>query len=279
MTQVQLPPLSACVTRILLLSGFPQSLKTRDIQQAFSDWDNVQGGFKIKWINDTSLYVVFADPTVAKRAYLQTLFSPPAAFHSATTGQVAKVRPYDGSDAQSVIQAVNTRNNNPTHTRGHSSRASVSVGGGIAGIQARMGGGNGHRSISASMSFDHGQQQQLQQHNHQISIPPPGAGNGLGREPSPTLPNLPTQPTLNSLISSSLSSSEQLSDASTTSGGPGDGNGNASSGPRIGNPGKRMLAHSLGRRHPNLARSASGEDLHARVRELQKGLHGISVTE
>jgi hypothetical protein len=62
----QLAPLSACVTRILSVSGFPKELRTKDINQAFSDWDNVQGGFKVKWIDDTSLYVVFNDPTVGE---------------------------------------------------------------------------------------------------------------------------------------------------------------------------------------------------------------------
>ena len=59
-----LSQLSACVTRILSLSGFPKELKTRDIQAAFSEWDGVNGGFKIKWINDTSLLIVFNDATV-----------------------------------------------------------------------------------------------------------------------------------------------------------------------------------------------------------------------
>ena len=59
-----LSQLSACVTRILSLTGFPKELKTRDIQSAFSEWDNVNGGFKIKWINDTSLLIVFNDATV-----------------------------------------------------------------------------------------------------------------------------------------------------------------------------------------------------------------------
>ncbi len=59
-----LSQLSACVTRILALTGFPKELKTRDIQAAFSEWENASGGFKIKWIDDTSLLIVFADATV-----------------------------------------------------------------------------------------------------------------------------------------------------------------------------------------------------------------------
>ena len=60
----QLAPLSASVTRILLLSGFSPMLKTKDVQQAFSEWENANGGFKIKWLDDTSLYIVFQDPSV-----------------------------------------------------------------------------------------------------------------------------------------------------------------------------------------------------------------------
>ena len=56
----------AAVTRLLLLSGFPSSLKTKDIQTAFSDYENVNGGFKIKWRDDTSLLVVFADATIGE---------------------------------------------------------------------------------------------------------------------------------------------------------------------------------------------------------------------
>ena len=61
-----LTQLSACVTRILSLTGFPKELKTRDIQTAFAEWESVGGGFKIKWIDDTSLLIVFQDATVGE---------------------------------------------------------------------------------------------------------------------------------------------------------------------------------------------------------------------
>ena len=61
-----LSQLSACVTRILSLTGFPKELKTKDIQAAFAEWENVNGGFKIKWINDTSLLIVFNDANVGE---------------------------------------------------------------------------------------------------------------------------------------------------------------------------------------------------------------------
>lgn len=62
----QLGPLSASVTRILSLTGFPKELKTKDIQAAFSEWENVMGGFRIKWIDDTSLMIVFNDAGVGE---------------------------------------------------------------------------------------------------------------------------------------------------------------------------------------------------------------------
>jgi len=257
----QLAPLSACVTKVLLVSGFPKELRTKDINLAFSDWENVQGGFKIKWIDDTSLYVIFQDPTVAKRAYLRAIYSPPATFSSSTSNQYTKIRPYNGADAQQIIQSVNTRGNG-NHSRGHSTRASISVGGGVAGAHARMG------SVA-----QRGSAHEAAQH---ITIPsstsaPQGA---TFREPSPTLPNLPAQPTLNSLISSSLSPNH----LSTSAGGE---NTSAPSGlpPRIGDPGRRMVAHSLGMKHPGLSRSLSGDELSARMKDLQKDTQAMSIAE
>jgi len=194
--------LSACVTRILSLRGFDPTLKTRDIQTAFAEFENERGGFKIKWIDDTSLLIVFADPAIAKRAYLQTLLNPPPQFTSPTSDKTAILRPYDGVDAQNVIAAVNSR------ATGHRTRASMSAASGVP----------------ASTS----QQQQQQQPGHvrrdSRGWKKAGSGNinldmatasisssamplpvsPLAREPSPTLPSLPSHPTLGSLISSTL---------------------------------------------------------------------------
>lgn len=178
--------LSASVTRILSLTGFPKELKTKDIHIAFSEYENQNGGFKIKWKDDTSLLIVFQDPTIAKRAYLHTLAFPPPSLGS-TSGWPAIIRPYDGPDAQSIIQAVNTRTqhnpNNPS--RSHSHR-SVS----ISGFPVA-------RSISGSLTNF----RNILPHNSgHIAIP-----DQMGaREPSPTLPNIPSHPTLNALINSSL---------------------------------------------------------------------------
>jgi hypothetical protein len=122
--------LSASVTRILYLTGFPKELKTKDIQSAFSDWEGVNGGFKIKWRDDTSLLIVFNDASIAKRAYLQTIAFPPSIL-SSSNGACATIKPYDGPDAQAVIQNVNSRGHHSggsVHTGRHSLRsASVST--------------------------------------------------------------------------------------------------------------------------------------------------------
>lgn len=95
---------------------------------------------------------------------------------------------------------------------------------------------------------------------------------------SPTLPNLPSHPTLNALISSA---SPQLSSgeiAEEGSGGEGERNG-----PRIGEPGKRMVAAGLGVRRPSASaggpnKSGSGGADKA-LSEVQKALGGVAIAE
>jgi len=249
--------LSASVTRILSLTGFPKELKTKDIQAAFSEWENVNGGFKIKWRDDISLLLVFQDAAIAKRAYLQTVAFPPAVLTSASTGISATIKPYDGPDAQSVIQNVNARTHQSNPSRTHNGRSqSISVFpsgpshgrvGSMAGPPPMNGNGGHMRTGNGSQS---------------IAIPHYN-GNGVsnGREPSPTLPNLPSHPTLNSLISSSLGEAvardaagipSSLTDPAilTTSL-----QSEVAGGPRIGDPGKRMMAAALGVKHPSLSKN------------------------
>ncbi|TRM61520.1 hypothetical protein BD626DRAFT_501287 [Schizophyllum amplum] len=116
--------LSASVTRILSLTGFPKELKTKDIQTAFSEYESQAGGFKIKWKDDTPFSS--SSTMLQSRAYLHTLAYPPPIL-SPPSGPVATIRPYDGPDAQTVIQSVNARHNsNPS--RAHNARsASISV--------------------------------------------------------------------------------------------------------------------------------------------------------
>lgn len=50
---------------------------------------------------------------LAKKAYLHTLLAPPAALISPTSTTRLQIKPYDGPEAQNIIQAVQSR----THVR------------------------------------------------------------------------------------------------------------------------------------------------------------------
>lgn len=97
-------PISAAVTRILTLSNFSPTIKTRDLHQAFQPWAEDKGGYKIKWIDDVTALVVFNDATTAKKAYLSMLLTPPTALPPP-----ANIRPYDGPDSAAIIHSVNAR--------------------------------------------------------------------------------------------------------------------------------------------------------------------------
>lgn len=265
-----LSQLSACVTRILSLTGFPKELKTRDIQAAFSEWENANGGFKIKWINDTALLIVFNDATIAKRAYLHTLAFPPPLFSSLSTATTAIIKPYDGPDAQSVIQNVNSRQHT-TNGRGHNIRNSVSHARGV--------------SVSTSLRNPNNANNNPTSSNNLSLINTMAALNGnpnqgIEREqPSPTLPNIPSHPTLNALISSSLGSEvgptdQTFQDPAILAAQPEHG------APRIGDPGKRMLGAALGVRHPGLPprviNSPAGSN---GMMDVQRGMGGLIVAE
>jgi len=270
--------LSASVTRILYLTGFPKELKTKDIQQAFAEYESLNGGFKIKWRDDTSLMIVFQDAAVAKRAYLHTLAFPPAIFTS-PNGTSATIKPYDGPDAQSIIQTVNTRGqHNPSHSRSHTQRAaSISV-------FPTSRSASGSAMIQPSNSYRNNSQSNTQPH---LIIPeqPP-------RDSSPVLPTLPSHPTLNSLINFSLgdpaaerhppsdpaivAAGLQSSDFAAPAGGP-----------RIGDPGKRMLGAALGVRHPSLGprmlngngTPSQGGNVDHAMHDVQRVMGGLVVTE
>ncbi|KAK0524303.1 hypothetical protein OC834_004260 [Tilletia horrida] len=109
-----LPLLSPLVTRILQLSGFPPELKTRDLQAVFAQWPDQ---FKIKWVDDTTALIIFNDPTVAKRAYLQTLMQPPPSLIN-SAGVCAKIRPYDGDDASHIIASFGSRPRSRSNANG-----------------------------------------------------------------------------------------------------------------------------------------------------------------
>jgi len=274
--------LSASVTRILYLTGFPKELKTKDIQTAFSEWEAVSGGFKIKWRDDTSLLIVFQDASVAKRAYLHTIAFPPPILTS-PTGTSATIRPYDGPDAQNVIQTVNARGqHNANPSRAHNGRSnSISGFPGVSPISTRPSSGSISRGGPPNFLPN------MPQH---VTIPIPEHMNG--REPSPTLPSLPSHPTLNSLISSSLGDVHQGSPPTDpaileSSMHP---DMLAGGGPRIGNPGKRMLGAALGVRHPALGprvisggspgtSPSQGGGVDQAMREVQRAMNGLVMAE
>lgn len=279
MATAPLPPLSASVTRILALTGFPSELKTKDIQAAFSDYDGLNGGFRIKWVDDTSLLLVFNDPGVAKRAYLQTILSPPPTLISSTGQSNIRIKPYDGSDAQTVIFSVNNRRNTTRgsisvphngHVRGlsvNSTLATTGMPGNGGGRPAWKNGVNGN-GTAASMH-----------------APGYGGNSSGGEGGSPTIPSLPSQPTLNSLISSSLpdiaGSNKETTPIDTAAGGyitpPTSIPSSAveSTPPRMGDSARRMVAAGLGMKHPGLTGRRSGDPTDS----LNKAMGGIVIAE
>jgi hypothetical protein len=258
---------SACVTRILALSNFPPELKTRDIQAAFTEWESERGGFKIKWVDDTSLLLVFADATTAKRAYLSTLLSPPHILTSPTSVSPALIKPYDGPDAQAIIQAVNSRRNHANSA----SRASISVPNGSYAHNRQastMSSSDGYGSVGRSAWKNNNSFNHANGNGSAITSPiniTAGPKANAQREPSPTLPSLPAHPTLNSLITSSLS--DHALSASPPSGENG-------TPPKVGDPAKRMVGAALGIRHPGI--TSKGD--HG-VKDVQKGLTSLTIAE
>jgi len=211
------------------LSGFPPELKTRDIQAAFSAWENDRGGFKIKWVDDTTAMLVFMDAGTAKRAYLSTLLDPPAQL-IATSGDFKKtlIKPYSGPDAQAIILNVNSRVNNP---RGHNAKQSMSVIPGVNGPIVHK------RAASHAGSFGRAAGLDLVAAN--------GLAGNTAREPSPTLPSIPSHPTLNSLISSGLSNLTPQGEPSEAASLLAQSTANGMA-PRVGDPARRMVGHALG---------------------------------
>lgn len=134
------------VTRILQLTEFSKDLKTRDIQLVFAEWEDDRGGFKIKWVDDTSCLIVFTDPGVAKRAFLSVLSNPPPALtNPQLTGQkAAKLRAYNGPDVVHILTSVQNRPRSRSnasqslHSRA-SSMASVNGANGGLGRRPSMG--------------------------------------------------------------------------------------------------------------------------------------------
>lgn len=166
-----LPLLSPLVTRILEISGFPPELKTKDIQLVFSAWEDDKGGFKIKWVDDITALIIFADPTTAKKAYLHTLMSPPPSLIN-SNGVAAKIRPYDKDDASAVIASVQNRQ-----------RSRSNAGGGFGSPS------KSHAELPNGVTDS--PTKSLRGHAHTASF---GRAFGHRRQQSGSNPNLPAKP-------------------------------------------------------------------------------------
>lgn len=175
---------------------------------------------------------------------------------------MACIRPYDGPEAQSIIQNVNSRHASNA-SRSHNARGSVSIPNGhgrMASTSVRNGNANG-----SGLKLSNGTIPE-----HPTSINTNGVSSA-GREPSPTLPSLPSHASLTSMISSSTSFGPEdavLNDPAVVSS-------SEHGAPRIGDPGKRMIGAALGMRHPGLGPRNLNGDHHG----LPKAMGGLTVAE
>ncbi|KAG0373076.1 hypothetical protein BGX24_012173 [Mortierella sp. AD032] len=62
----------------------------------FAAFENRSGGFRVKWVDETKALVIFESAAVAKQAYIANL-----------TSQIAKIKPYNGPDKDSIRNAGN----------------------------------------------------------------------------------------------------------------------------------------------------------------------------
>jgi len=137
-------------TKILMLSDFSPELKTRDIMALFGDWEDDKGGFKIKWCDDSSCWIVFSDAAVAKRAFLTLLANRPPALQP-TPGNNPKLTAYTGADATQILTAVQNRpRSRSVANGGHSRKGSLAGSGGGAALANQMGGANGGHARAPS---------------------------------------------------------------------------------------------------------------------------------
>ncbi|GAA6019936.1 hypothetical protein JCM11491_006712 [Sporobolomyces phaffii] len=153
-------------TRVLLLSDFDPQLKTRDLMDLLAEWEDDRGGFKVKWRDDTSAWIVFTDAATAKRAFLALLTRPPKQLvHKDSTRLHPNVTAYTATDVNQVLAAVQHRPRSHSNAGAptmhhHSRKASASgfLSGGAAGAPLLP-------PPSSSSSPGGTQQQQQQQHH------------------------------------------------------------------------------------------------------------------
>ncbi|RKO87558.1 hypothetical protein BDK51DRAFT_39575 [Blyttiomyces helicus] len=72
-------------TRMLEVYDFPAAYNSSTLHKLFEDYVSSRGGYRIKWVSDTSAIVIFASAITAKAAYVNLLDMTEA-----------KIRPYNG---------------------------------------------------------------------------------------------------------------------------------------------------------------------------------------
>ncbi|CAO3578446.1 unnamed protein product [Absidia cylindrospora] len=72
-------------TVILDCYDFPKSFKTHHLHDIFREYENIRGGYRIKWMDDSRALIVFEHPATAKKAYIDNV-----------AHAYAKIRPYEG---------------------------------------------------------------------------------------------------------------------------------------------------------------------------------------
>ncbi|KDN41531.1 hypothetical protein K437DRAFT_295591 [Tilletiaria anomala UBC 951] len=294
MASSSLPILSPLVTRILEVSGFSSDLKTRDISSIFATWEDDRGGFKIKWVDDTTVLIIFADPATTKKAYLNTLLNFPPALIDAS-GKRASIKPYDGDDASTVIASVHRRTrsrSNAANLAGFPnspSQGTSSLPGGVASspqTRHRHTGSNvsistlstaGSLSRAMGSSFKQGHLRHPSGSNPSSLPPKPiaaalyDAANG-GPSPAHHLSNTAREQGVplplaagaastsgrSTLSKDAVGEIDIMSGTEDASGSNGRGT-QASQAGRVGDAGKRLVAGALGVRHPGLESRADGK--------------------
>ncbi|KAI9244535.1 hypothetical protein BY458DRAFT_466724 [Sporodiniella umbellata] len=73
--QVQVPPAEEPTT-ILDCFDFPSTFQTQDLHNIFCPYEEMRGGYKIKWLSDTRALILFEHPATAKKAYLDQVVHP-----------------------------------------------------------------------------------------------------------------------------------------------------------------------------------------------------------
>ena len=92
-------------TVILDCYDFPSAFKTHHLHDIFREYENMRGGYRIKWKDDTRALIIFEHPTTGKMilitmniTHLIILFIILAkkAYIDNVSNPLAKIRPYNG---------------------------------------------------------------------------------------------------------------------------------------------------------------------------------------